>query len=178
MRSLGLFLLLVVSLCAFATKAPQKPAPFKLQLSQMQLIGDVSYHYWFWHVYDIRLYAKSKPWSYKKPFALRLDYKRDFKGASITKETLKQIRRQNPKIDQVLLKRWREELNKVFPDIQKGQALVGYFNGKQQTFFYRGNGQYLGVIDGRDFAEAFFNIWLGKQSMDPKLTEQLIGNSR
>jgi len=40
------------------------------------------------------------------------------------------------------------------------------------------NGAELGVIDGADFARAYFRIWLGDDPIDPRLRDQLLGCER
>ena len=40
------------------------------------------------------------------------------------------------------------------------------------------NGSEIGVIDGADFAKAYFQIWLGDDPIDAKLREQLLGCDR
>ena len=40
------------------------------------------------------------------------------------------------------------------------------------------NGERLGVIDGADFAAAYFGIWLGDDPIDTRLRDQLLGCAR
>ena len=40
------------------------------------------------------------------------------------------------------------------------------------------NGSRLGIIDGTDFASAYFRIWLGDAPIDTRLRDQLLGCDR
>ncbi len=168
MKTLCLLLALMMS-PVFANPVSVLP-----RLPAMQQIGAAQYHYFFWKVYNIQLYAEQTPWSYEHPFALKIQYLRTFTGQEIVDETLKQIRRQSKKYPESTLQEWAKEMAVIFPNVKSGSVLIGYFDG-QATVFYNGQAQCLGEVQGRDFAEAFFSIWLGQDSADPKLTQQLLG---
>ena len=82
---------------------------------------------------------------------------------------------QTPKNNNDDLKRWQKQLTVIFPDIKENQSLIGYFDGKQRTLFFTGQGKYLGQIDSLAFSRSFFAIWLSDQSENLELSRQLRG---
>ena len=119
------FLILLMILSSSVLAKPVRVLP---TLPLMQKIGAVQYRYWFWKVYDIQLYAKQKPWSNQQPFALKIDYLRDFTKQQIVDETMKQIRRQTHNYSSHALQQWRQQMLDIFPNVRSGSILVGYFD--------------------------------------------------
>ena len=169
LKILYLFLVLMIN-PVFANPVSVSP-----NLPAMQQIGAGQYRYFFWKVYNIELYAEQKPWSDEQSSALKVQYLRAFTGQEIVEETLKQMQRTSKQYPENILQQWGNQMAMIFPDVKPGSVLIAYFDGQNTTIFYNGQAQQLGEIEGRDFAEAFFNIWLGQNSADPKLTQQLLG---
>ncbi len=70
----------------------------------------------------------------------------------------------------------RQRLNRLIrsvPDIKKGDVLaVTYVPGKGTTF--AGSGEQ-SIIEGKDFGDALFSVWLGKYPVDSDLKTGLVG---
>ncbi|MDA0910153.1 MAG: chalcone isomerase family protein [Proteobacteria bacterium] len=147
----------------------------KVEKENPQLVGKILYTYWFWDVYYAALYAPTKDFSWRNSFFLKLTYLRDFSAQSIIEETIDQMSSQTPKNNNDDLKRWQKQLTVIFPDIKENQSLIGYFDGKQRTLFFTGQGKYLGQIDSLAFSRSFFAIWLSDQSENLELSRQLRG---
>ena len=139
------------------------------------LLGKIQYRYIFWKVYNASLYSTSKPFSWQKPFYLKLHYLRDFSAKDIIDNTFEQIAKQKRSIAPAKLKSFRSQLQDIFPDIKKNDRLIGYFDGQKETTFFNGAGKNLGHIDSALFAKAFFSIWLGDHSQNKKLSKKLRG---
>lgn len=140
------------------------------------LIGEIKYSFWFWDVYDAKLYAHKRKFSWSSPFYLSLKYLRDFDGKDIANETIKQIRQLFPKTTPSTLDLWEQKLIAIFPNkIFKNDQLIGYDNNQGQTYFFDKQGSSLGHIDSREFAKQFFSIWLSPKSQNPDLSKKLRG---
>ena len=62
----------------------------------------------------------------------------------------------------------------VIPDIKEGQRLsVTYLPGKGTTV--EGPGGVSFTADGKDFADALFSVWLGKNPVDDDLKKGMLG---
>jgi len=69
-----------------------------------------------------------------------------------------------------------ERLNALYEDVEPGDRYaLTYVPGIGTELAF--NGEPLGSIEGADFAEALFAIWLGPQPLDASLKAQLLGRS-
>jgi hypothetical protein len=64
---------------------------------------------------------------------------------------------------------------RAVPDLRSGQTIViTYFPGKG-TLIKAGGGEEVS-IQGKDFADALFSVWLGKQPVDDDLKQEMLVN--
>ena len=74
------------------------------------------------------------------------------------------------------MKRWGEAMTKAFPDIKKGDTLIGVsIPGKEARFYSRD--KFIAAVPDPEFAKAFFDIWLAESTTEPKVRARLLGNS-
>jgi Chalcone isomerase-like len=126
-------------------------------------------------VYDARLWTQSKAHSFADTFALELVYDLGLKGKDIAERSVAEMRKQGLG-DDAKLARWGTEMARIFPDIKKGDTLIGVFvPGKEARFFSRD--KLIAAIPDPEFAKAFFDIWLSEKTSEPKLREKLLGVS-
>ncbi len=124
-------------------------------------------------VYDARLWTQGKAHSYDDLFALELVYDMNFKGKEIAERSVGEMRKTGVR-DEAKLMRWGDEMAKIFPDIKKGDALIGVFvPNKEVRFFSRE--KLIATVSDPEFAKAFFDIWLSEKTSEPKLREKLLG---
>ena len=69
-----------------------------------------------------------------------------------------------------------ERLGELYRDVSPGDRYSLTFLPGQGTELAL-NGRALGVVEGEDFAEAVFAIWLGRAPLDEGLKEDLLGKS-
>ncbi|HWP66259.1 MAG TPA: chalcone isomerase family protein [Candidatus Limnocylindria bacterium] len=70
-----------------------------------------------------------------------------------------------------------ERINAWYRDVKPGDRYsLTYLPGVGTQLAL--NGSEIGVIDGADFANAYFQIWLGENPIDARLREQLLGCDR
>lgn len=142
----------------------------------MKLIGQGTLKVLFFEVYDIRLLADSKPFSWKNKFQLEFEYKREVKKETVIESSIKEMRRQSSFLDKDINK-WQEYLEISIKPVQEGsQATVTWNPNGQITFHYQSSEPT--TIEDENFARAFLNIWLGEETSQPKLRNQLLGDQR
>lgn len=165
---------LMVLCCVFHVSQAMAADPLAAHIPDAQTLGKGSFHYLFMHIYDAELSAPAGHFDKTRPFALSLTYQRSLAGEDIAEESIRQMRRQGWK-DEAQLSRWHEQMRAIFPDVKKGDTLIG-LHDKGMTVFYK-DGVNIGEIKDPAFKDAFFDIWLGERSTEPKLRKQLLGGA-
>jgi hypothetical protein len=141
--------------------------------STLSLRGEGSLKFLGFKVYDAQLWTPQKRHSAADVFALQLVYDMAFKGREIAERTVGEMRKVGYGEEQKL-KRWGEEMMRVFPDVKKGDTLVGVsIPGKGVKYYSRD--KLIGSIDDAEFVKAFFDVWLSEKTSEPKLREKLLG---
>lgn len=75
---------------AQASNAEASPAEIAPSLRQ---VGQAEFRFLFWDIFEARLYAAGQTFSWQAPFALSLEYRRDFSAEDLTKKTIKSLDR-------------------------------------------------------------------------------------
>ena len=119
-------------------------------------------------VYEATLWAGDDP--QRPPLALRLDYKRNLSGVAIAEASVKEMRPMGG--DEASLKRWGEQMVKIFPDVKAGDSIIGHYRPDGAAFIY--NGRPAGEIMEPEFARRFFGIWLDPRTSAPDLRALLL----
>ena len=127
-------------------------------------------------VYDVRLWTAMKPFSHQETFALELIYDMNFKGRDIAERSVKEMRGQGY-ADEAKLKRWGEEMAKIFPDIKPGDTLVGVNVPGKEARFYTPE-KFIAAVPDPEFAKAFFDIWLSEKTSEPRVRRNLLSTSK
>lgn len=175
MKNLTVFLISAfcvvgISLPALANTLPEIVAK---EHAALNVRGEGDLKFFGFKVYDARLWTQLKPHSPSEVFALQLVYEMSFKGRDIAERSLAEMRKVGYK-DEQKLKRWGEEMLRIFPDVKKGDALIGVsVPGKGAKFYSRD--KLIAIAEDAEFAKAFFDIWLSEKTSEPKLREKLLG---
>ena len=70
---------------------------------------------------------------------------------------------------------WSEEMARIFPDIKKGDTLIGVsIPGKEARFYNRD--KFIASVTDPEFARAFFDIWLSEKTSAPAVRAKLLGS--
>lgn len=176
---LALLLALLPSLPAQAQRAAAQVPP-ELAQADAALVprGQVRFRVWGFEVYDASLWSSpsfAADAFDAQPLALELRYLRNFSAQDIAQRSLKEMQRQGA-IKPEQEKRWLGEMARVFPDIRKGDRLLGLHRPGQGAVFWF-NGQLRGEIRDADFARLFFGIWLSPRTSEPALRSALLGGA-
>jgi Chalcone isomerase-like len=170
-QSLVLSILLTVT--AMPTSANVLPEAIAKDHMGLSVRGEGLLRFFGMKVYDARLWTAGKAHSFNDMFALELVYDLGLKGKDIAERSVAEMRKQGFN-DETKLMRWGAEMARIFPDIKKGDSLIGVFvPGKEARFFSRE--KLLASVPDPEFAKAFFDIWLSEKTSEPKLREKLLG---
>ena len=126
-------------------------------------------------IYDGHLFrtADGRGWSSNEPFALQMVYHRHLYGSRMAERSIQEITKLGYGTpEQRAL--WSTLLKRIFPDVVAGDRLTGVNLPSRGVQFFR-NGHSIGAIEDREFAHAFFAIWLDPRTYEPALRKRLLG---
>jgi hypothetical protein len=171
------FLVIVTALYMMAAAAHANPPSINSAVEKYvpaaDQVGQAKLKVFVWHIYDATLLATQGQFSPEAPFALKLDYARKLYGDKIVETTLSEIRDQGFG-DETIIEQWQSQLLTIIPDVDKDDAIIGIRDAQSTTHFYL-NESKIGSIEDPLFTYHFFNIWLGNQSSQPEMRDQLLG---
>ncbi len=156
------------------SKAPALSATAVAGMPELKLLGGGLLRVFGFQVYNVYLWTPSgASFDWTKPYALDLQYLRTFSAKQLAERSIDEMRGQGTGSEAVYPK-WLAEMQRVFADVKEGDRLTGVVtSGKASKFFY--NGVYRGEIVDPAFADAFFGIWLGDKSSQPRVRNLLLG---
>lgn len=109
-------------------------------------------------------------------FELKLAYLRKLSGAAIVDRSIQEMRR-GGEIAPADEARWREFMARAFPDVNRGDVIVGRWQPRAASSSFAHNaGAPVELLDPV-FGPRFFGIWLAPHSSQPELRERLLGRS-
>ena len=157
---------------------PGLPPAVAAQLPEVRIRGGGELTFLGLSIYDARLYRDATARGYCAPdeaFALQLIYKRRLYGERIAARSIEEMSKLGYGTEEQRV-RWGALLKKILPDVDAGDFLTGVNIPKRGVRFYQ-NGTSIGAIDDREFAQAFFGIWLDPRTSEPVLRKQLLGEA-
>jgi hypothetical protein len=137
-----------------------------------ELAGKARFKVLFWSVFDAKLYAQNADYNPEQPFALSLSYLREINGSEIVAKSISEMQVQGIFSKQELAE-WKTQLSNIIPDVDSKTTITGVRDRAGNTLFYK-NGENIGRVDNPRFTHGFFNIWLGENTSEPKLRNQLL----
>lgn len=160
-------------MCSLNASANSLPELVTKDVMGLTVRGSAVMRFFGLKVYDVRLWTQMKPFTYADPFVVELVYDISLKGKDIADRSVKEMRAQGIS-DEMKLKRWGEEMARIFPDIKQGDTLIGVsLPGKEARFYNRD--RLIATVPDPEFAKAFFDIWLSEKTSEPKLRVKLLG---
>ncbi|WP_224246331.1 chalcone isomerase family protein [Hyalangium gracile] len=104
---------------------------------------------------------------------VRMSMLRDLEKAKITEAITDGVTKNN-KAQLPALKERLDKLNAAIPDLKKGDdLLITYVPGKGTQVRSQGGKELL--LEGKDFADALFGVWLGSNPVDDGLRDGMLG---
>lgn len=141
--------------------------------SDFNKVGEGKMEYLLWDVYDATLSTHSGNYALgDNPVKFKLTYLRNFEAKDIVKATQEQWQRLGKEQSS---KTYSDKLLQIWPDIKKGESLTLITNEQGGSIFYH-NDKKIGEINEPEFATDFLAIWLDKNTSEPELRKQLLGN--
>lgn len=144
-------------------------------LPQNRLVGKSRLNVYGFQIYDARLWAET---GFKadnlraQSFALELAYLRSFASSDVAARSIVEMRR-SADISPAQAKIWTQELQRVIPDVKKGDRIMGV-NKPGVGVQFLVNGKPSGEVRDLEFAQLFFGIWLSPKTSQPKLRSALL----
>jgi hypothetical protein len=176
MRILALVFLLTIT--GFSTQA--FTAANWQQFHQWPTVGETRFRVFFFKVYDIELRTPSGQYrdasSVESNIGIKINYLRDISKQELINNTSEQW--QHLGIPEFLQKQWLPQLDTVWSDIRKGDAILFTSDGKSGRFFYKSSNAELtetGSINGTHFNNAFLSIWLSPNTQYRGSRKKLLG---
>jgi len=151
------------------------PEALRSQIGDWRALGAGEMTWFGLRLYDAQLWSAAPSFAASAPYALALTYARDFAAERLVDTSVDEMRRLGMR-DEATLTRWRAELARVFPDVRKGDVIVGvHWPDRGAAFYHRG--QLTGEVRDPAFARAFFGIWLDPRTRAPELRSRLLGGT-
>ena len=147
-------------------------AHISAHVPKASLVGQGSFTYFGFHVYDGALFAPSGKYAGDAPFALELTYARDLKGAKIAERSIDEIAALGIGTP-AERSAWLPILTRLFPDVRQNDRIAGIALGERALFYV--NGKPAGEINDGTLARAFFAIWLDVRTSAPAFRRKLLG---
>ncbi len=166
-------LMLLIGFLATAFQVVAETAVINKYVPDAKKVGEDRLSYFVWDVYDAALYSPEGTFSRDQPFALKLDYLRWLKGIRIAERSAKEIKQQGFE-DEDKLSEWLNKMIGIFPSVEKGDTITGIKDINGHAVFYL-NDRRIGWVQDREFAERFFDIWLGAKTSQPEMRKELLG---
>ena len=177
--------MLLIAFCAYlmpanslfaSTNIAQTPAVVAQAIGGARIVGHARLRVYGFNIYDAKLWEAdgfAAPNYATEPFALELRYLRDFKGEMIAERSLAEMRRLGA-ISEEKASTWLASMKKTFPDVKKGDLLIG-IHRPDGTASFNLNGRPIGDVNDAEFTRFFFGIWLSANTSEPKMRRDLIG---
>ena len=158
---------------AVAQSLSRLPPAVTAQAGELRRLGGGTMRWFGLQVYDAALWVRESTWDPADTFALDLIYARDIAGKALAESSITEMKRVGFN-DEAQHARWLPAMVRTFPDVGRGDRLVGLsLKGGGAAFFNQERA--LGTIDDPVFARAFFAIGLDPRTREPQLRNRLLG---
>ncbi len=145
------------------------------QSGELRRLGAGTMRWFGLDVYDAALWVRDAGWDSADTFALDIVYARAIAGKALAESSIAEMKRVGF-TDEAQHARWLPAMVRLFPDVGRGDRLVGLnLRGAGVAFFNQDRP--LGTIDDPVFARAFFAIWLDPRTREPQLRNRLLGKA-
>ena len=167
------------SMCADGFCFPDKAEVDGVSLT---LRGVSTFRYWGFRVYTGALYA---PTPVNSPSGIREDIAKKLvlryhRSVSVDQfvENSQETLVQDPQLSLEQLRPFLSRINSLYVPVREGDTYAITYNPTQSTLRLFFNERLLGEIKSREFARAYFGIWVSDYSVSDKFTDELLGIER
>lgn len=170
---LALAVLLAFPAQANDAKASDAQASLVEIAPSLRHVGQAEFSYLFWDIFDASLYAAGQRFSWQAPFALSLEYRREFSAEDLTTETIKSMERLTnwPKSE---LAAFRTTLVPCMANVEEGDRFTAVSPDADTAVLFL-NGEERCRLRKPGIRRDYFSIWLSPNSAFPEETRKLLG---
>jgi len=139
-------------------------------------IGETTFSILFWDLYKSKLFTTSGsyPISLKsESLIFHINYLVDISSEDLINRTVEQWKLLGVK--KIKYEGYIEQLKELWPDIKEGDSLAVLVEQHKSDFYF--NDEYLGSIHDPSFGQLFIDIWLSKDTSQPSLRAELLGDN-
>ena len=166
-----LFLLIIVS-CVFFIPVSQGKDWWDIKLKNSFLIGEGVLKVFIWDIYKLRLFSETNVYNRNETLVLEFEYLRDTSKASVIKASIVEFKKLN--LSKSKLEKWEKYLEKSIKDMKAGERAALLFKPNVGLTFFASD-KFNITIDNVEFANSYIDIWLGENTVRPKLRKQITG---
>ncbi len=172
---------LLLPMVLFASEAPDisefpKNLTTIVNKNKFQPIGEATFSVLFWDIYKSKLLTTSGKYpinAQKEQLIYEINYFADISRDDLIQRTEEQW--QNIGVSIESYQDFLPKLKRIWPDIVKGDTLSLHIHSQSSHFYFNQN--YIGSIDSPSFGRIFLDIWLAKNTSQPELRAQLLGEN-
>lgn len=146
----------------------------------LEKLGDYRYVYgYFFKLYDAALYTEPSAdaqavLNYTASFHLEFRYLREIKKSIILESADKMLNKNLSEAERTSIESSVDQLNARYQTVKKGdRSSLTYVPGEGTTFRLNGDAQL--TLPGKEFAQLYFQIWLGDSPISPEMKAALLG---
>jgi len=138
-------------------------------------VGETTFSFLFWDLYESRLLTTSGkyPIDNNEKLIYEINYMTDISKKDLIHRTVEQWQHLGLPIESY--QSFLPKLASIWPDITVGDTLSLLISNKTSHFYF--NQHYIGRVDDPRFGQIFLDIWLAKNTSQPKLRSQLLGQT-
>lgn len=143
-------------------------------MNYTQAFAEVTQSVYKWFglkVYEITLDSSDRTQPYQKKFVLTLNYKMNFSKEDIIEQSIKEV---SPNLSVSDIEEFKRSLNGQFVDVKNGDSLSAHFIPNVGAEIYHNNTTKVGEIKDPINAKRFLDIWLGPNTSEPMLRDELL----
>jgi hypothetical protein len=155
----------------------KNPLTAELNKDNFTVIGKAKFSVLFWDIYQSTLLTTSGNYPIKNKqhqLLFEINYLKDISRDELIERTVQQW--QHIGIKTANYQDYIPALKRIWPNIKKGDTLSLVITNQNSAFYF--NQQYIGSINDAAFGQRFIDIWLARNTSQPKLRKQLLGNTR
>lgn len=158
-------------------KAPALPTASVEGMPSLKVRGGGLLRMYGFQIYNAYLWTPDGgAFDRNKPFALDIEYLRNFEGKALAERSIDEKRAQGIGNEAVYAK-WLAEMIRVFPNVKPNDRLTGVATAQRTARFFH-NGKFTGEVTDPEFTDAFFGIWLNEKTSQRRFRERLLGNAQ
>lgn len=171
--------LLLLAVCTVSA-SELFPPRIKALDQNFEKLGEYRYVYrFFFDLYEAALFTEpgadaGDVLNAKRAFHLQFRYLREIDKEIILKSAARMLEKNLSPEERSSIASRVEKINEAYTSVGEGDvSSLTYKPSKGTTLMI--NDKYVTTIEGRDFAELYFRIWLGEQAISQSLKKNLLG---